>query len=308
MTIIISKVASGMCNRLVPFLTGLRLAKKLNTKYYIYWDDNCTDTDYSYMGERTSYSDMFEYIKDVNHIQINELHTLLNTSNKLIVYYCKHTIQNYTIEELLQYDVIFFNDYTHPISIKNDDTHISSYSDSMEWVSNNSNYGNDIKNIFELLIPKKYIQDKINEVLLHFPENKDNIIGIHLRHWPSIWLKNQNVKEGNNYDNKIEYMNKCIKQNPETKFYICSSDITLINNTIKLFGDKIIYFKNRFGETHGDMYYSSDETTSRGNKNLNINGVVDMYAMSKCNTILGNKGSSYSLSAALLNKKSIYMV
>ena len=45
MTIIISKVASGMCNRLVPFLTGLRLAKKLNTKYYIYGDDNCTDTD-----------------------------------------------------------------------------------------------------------------------------------------------------------------------------------------------------------------------------------------------------------------------
>ena len=39
MTIIICKVQSGMCNRLIPFITSYRLAMNLVLTFYLCWDD-----------------------------------------------------------------------------------------------------------------------------------------------------------------------------------------------------------------------------------------------------------------------------
>ena len=85
MSIIIFKVNSGMCNRLIPFITSYRLAMNLNLKYYLIWDDNCNDMDYQYIGKKTTYNDMFENIDNVNYIDYNDVNKLILNSNILVI-------------------------------------------------------------------------------------------------------------------------------------------------------------------------------------------------------------------------------
>ena len=79
---IIVKVQSGMCNRLIPFVTGLRLSDLLKSEFFLYWDDNCRDTAYNYKGEKTLYNDMFEKIENVNYIEKNEFSILYSKESK----------------------------------------------------------------------------------------------------------------------------------------------------------------------------------------------------------------------------------
>ena len=83
MTIIICKVQSGMCNRLIPFITSYRLAMNLNIKYYLDWDDKCNDMDYQYVGKKTTYNDMFENMQNVNYIDHNRTKNLLHSFKNL---------------------------------------------------------------------------------------------------------------------------------------------------------------------------------------------------------------------------------
>lgn len=304
MTIIICKVNSGMCNRLIPFITSYRLAMEYNLKYYLNWDDNCGDADYKYEGNKTKYNDMFEYIENVNYININ-MNNLLNNKEVLVIDYMNTDLHIYSINDLLKYNVIFFNNYVHPIFIKEDNVVIKNYSN-ISWILNKTDYYKNIQKYFELLKPINIIQDKIDEVLLKYPENKNNIIGFHIRHWPQDWQsKNIKILEGNN-EERLKIMDKSIIDNVDVKFYICSTNKESIDFLVSKYGTRIIYFENRFGNNINDKYYSSDKNKSTGNIYKNLNGVVDLYLLSKCNLIIGDVASSYSICSPLLNSNSTY--
>lgn len=296
--IILCRVNSGMCNRLIPYITSIRLANKLNAEIYILWDDNCADMDYKYIGEKTTYNKMFENIENVNFIDINKYKALTNTSsNRLIInYMMEKSISQYSLEELKKYNILIFNCYVFPIFTKDCNILFNRYSDS-GWLNTiNKEYFE----CFKLLKPKKYIQDKINCVLNKFTIY-NNMVGIHIRHWPNKWLKQNNYLLNNNDNIRIEYIKNMIDINENIKFFISSSDYKSIKNLIHIFGNKIIYFEDRFGETYDDKYYTSDDKKSTSNINKNLNGVVDLFLLSKCNTIFGDISSSFSVCACLLN-------
>lgn len=306
MTIIICKVNSGMCNRLIPYITGYRLAVKLKCSYFLYWNNECSDMDYSYEGKPTEYNDMFETIKDINYINDEKLNNLLNSeSNILKIDYMQTDLYKYSLQDFKNYDIILFNNYVHPIYTKEDNVQINNYSDIM-WILKKSDYYKDVQYYFELLKPISLIQNKINEVLQFYPKDCNNIIGFHVRHWPTKWVnKNKNLIDGN-YEKRIELMENYIAQNNDIKFYICSSDKNAINDFYNKFGERIIYFENRLGNKDDDKYYTNNENISKGNIYKNLNGVIDLFLLSKCNTIIGDVGSSYSLCAPLLNSNSTY--
>jgi hypothetical protein len=304
---IICSVSSGMCNRLIPFITSYRLAMKLNIPYYLHWDDKCNDMDYKYIGTTTTYDDMFEKIHGVNYLDNNELYKLLSDQNKTLrIGYMQSDLYKYSVSDILKYDVIYFTYYTHPVYIKEDNIIIENYS-SIDWIINKSTYLKDIQKYFEYLKPVKNIQNKIDEVLCIFPDSYDNIIGFHIRHWPSNWeCDNKNLIEGN-MEQRIKLMKEAIEKNNNIKFYICSTNLIIIKMLINLFGERIIYFKNRFGNNQEDMYYTNNINESVGNIYKNLNGVVDLFLLSKCNTIIGDVASSYSINSTLLNKHSTYI-
>ena len=103
-------------------------------------------------------------------------------------------------------------------------------------------------------------------------------------------------------------MLQCIAENNQVKFYICSTDRNAINGLIDKFGERIIHFENRFGNKEDDKYYTSSQTHSKGNIYKNVNGVVDLFLLSKCNRIVGDVSSSYSVCAPLLNADSTCIV
>ena len=239
MTTIICKVNSGMCNRLIPYITSFILSKKLSGRLYVLWDDNCADMDYNYKGKKTQYNDMFEYIDGITFINNNQYNIALNQKNILkITYMNEHLISEKNINDLKKYNIIIFHEYTFPIFIKEDNVIFKSYSD-IKWLNNiEKSYFND----FTLLKPKKNIEYKINEVLQLFNDSK-NMIGIHIRHWPDNWLNKNSYLLENNENIRINYMKRKINENNNVKFFISSTDIVSINRLINLFGDKIIYLK-----------------------------------------------------------------
>ena len=305
MTIIICKVQSGMCNRLIPFITSYRLAMNLNLKYYLNWDDNCNDMDYKYIGKKTTYNDMFENIDNVNYIDYNDIEKLKLNSNILMINYMETDLNKYSKQDLLKYDVIFFNNYVHPIFTKEDDIIIPNYSN-IDWILNKTLYLKDIQKYFQLLKPVKNIQNRIDEVLQKFPEDRNNIVGLHIRHWPTDWKKRNNHLIEGNAESRYKIIDDAINSNSDSKFYICSTNLKEINLLKKKYSNKIIYFENRFGEKEDDKFYTSSQIQSEGNIYKNLNGVVDLYLLSKCNLIIGDVASSYSLTSPLLNLNSTY--
>ena len=298
--IILCKVTSGMCNRLIPYLTCIRLTKILNAKMYVLWDNNCADCDYNYIGEKTTYDMMFENIENINFIDNNEYNKLYSSSqNRLnINYMMEKSISQYSFEELKDFDILNFFSYTFPIFTKDSNISFETYSD-CHWLNTlNKEYYES----FRLLRPKQHIQNKIDNVLKNF-SNYNNMIGIHLRHWPNNWLKkNYNLIEGNE-SIRIEYMKNAIKNNNDIKFFISSTDYNSIQDLIKIFKERIIYFKDRFGNCDDHKYYTNDQSSSSSNIYKNFNGVVDLFLLSRCKIIFGDVSSSFSVCACLLNEK-----
>jgi hypothetical protein len=291
----------------MPFITSYRLAMNLNLQYFLNWDHECRDTDYSYEGEKTTYNHMFYNIDNVNYIDDYQLQSFMANKKTLVVKYLETNLHNVSIEDLLKYDVVFFNNYVHPIFTKEDNVIINSYSDcNLSWILDKTNYYKDLQKYFKLLKPVITIQEKINEVLIQFPENKNNIIGFHIRHWPNSWVSTNNKYIQGNDDKRIIIMNNAIKNNPDIKFFISTTDINIIKQLKNLYNEKIIYFENRFGLTDNDKYYTSNQQNSKGNISKNLNGVVDLYLLSNCNLIIGDVCSSYSHVAPLLNINSTY--
>lgn len=303
---IICKVQSGMCNRLVPFITSLRLSKILQAEYYLYWDNDCRDFDYKYIGEKTLYEDMFKKITNISYINIDELNALLSNNKKIKnIGYCQtNEISKLDYNQIQKYEILFFNNYVHPIYTKEDNIIIDSYSMSNPlWLGSN-NYLLSVYVVCKLIKPSNITKKKIDEILLEFPANNKNIIGFHVRHWPSVWVKDfSHFINENIYNKRIKLMHELIENNKDIKFYISTSNKKALDELINIFGSRVIYYKNRFGSLGNDHFYKEDNDIC--NKNKNLNGVVDFFILSKCSEIYAEKASSFSIGAKLMGNLKI---
>lgn len=88
-----------------------------------------------------------------------------------------------------------------------------------------------------------------------------------------------------------DYINK----NPKHNIYIACDSLQIENNIKKQFPTNILYFENPFGNSYEDKF----------NRNTYgvINGVCEMYILSKCDKFLGTPGSSFSFMIWLLRNE-----
>ena len=72
--------------------------------------------------------------------------------------------------------------------------------------------------------------------------------------WPNSWVSTNNKYIQGNDDKRIIMMNNAIRNNPDIKFFISTTDINIIKQLKNLYNG--IYFENRFGLTDNDKYYT----------------------------------------------------
>jgi hypothetical protein len=301
--IVICNVNSGMCNRLFPFLTSYYFSIKNNFDYYLYWDENCQDLEYKYVGDKTSYSDLFQNIENIKYINNEKYISLISNNKKIfeVKYNEKSKIKDIDLNNLKEFDIILFNHYVHPIFFNN----LTSYSNVNHNLLNDIN-NNDITilhDLFKLVKPNVKILNRINKYDNIFLKYK--VIGIHIRHRNNIWNNNYNfVKKKRNLLIKF-FINK----NNNYKFFISTTNLNELNYLLKLFPNNIIYFKERFGNDKNEHFYLNDTNLDFCNKNKNLNGVVDLFLLSKCNIIFSELSSSFSMASKFLNfKNRIYFI
>ena len=290
---LICKVQSGLCNRILPFITSLNLSIEINYEYYLYWDENCGDSLYKYQGKKTKYNDMFENLSNVFYIEKDEFNKYLNSNkNKLIINYKDNF--NFNRKELLQYDLIILNNYCHLIFLQEDQNNFKSFSSNFNF---NLEWHCKISNLFNNL----HLNNNINKIVKQY--NTQNMIGLHIRHRANNWMNE--IKY-----NKYDYLKKIIiniyseiKKNKNIKFFVSTSNKDFLIKLKSIFNDKIIYYKNRLGNPNIDHFYKNDQEKDVCTLYKNINGLIDLYLLSKCKVIYCEKSSSYSVCAHLMNKE-----
>lgn len=309
MTIIICQVCSGMCNRIIPFITSYMLSLKLNCTYFLDWDDKMGDSDYKYNGILTTYDDLFLRNNDINYINKYQINNLIQNKNCLIIDYMPYKkMDNLTIDKIKKYDILFFKNVTTPIYTVEDKLQFHSYSEyiSLKEMNKKLKYFYDIEKMFKKIKLQDNIKKKIEEVSYKIDKNT---IGIHLRHWPTTFLMKEDVKKNyinDNYHKKrIKFMKQEISKNKNIKFFVSTSDKEKLTELIEIFDNRIIYFKNRFGGIE-DHFYLSNEKKSFCTKNKNLNGIVDLYLLSKCNIIYGDVCSSFPITSKFMNTNCEY--
>ena len=291
---IICKVHSGLCNRLIPFITSMNLAKDLNSEYYLYWDDECQDLLYKYKGEKTKYNHLFELMDNINYINNEQFNKFLNCNDsKLIINF--NTEFKYNKKDLLNYECIIFNNYYYPIYLENDLITFKNYSENFNF---NQSWHQKINTTFNNIKLKNILSNKIIKF------NNSELIGIHLRHNETKWAERNNVNEYNYLKILIKKMYDEIKINKNIKFFISTSNKNLLIKLESIFKDRISYFKDRFGNPKTDYFYNNNSENDFCTLNKNLNGLVDLILLSKCYKIYCKKSSSFSICAHLINNKS----
>jgi hypothetical protein len=128
------------------------------------------------------------------------------------------------------------------------------------------------------------IKNKINETINLIDENT---IGVHYRSRDGGFIENS------------KYKLECfINQLPTDKKIYISSDSPDAEKYIKdKFKKRIITLKNPFGENIIDK--------SNNSKNAIMNGICEIYILSKCENFYGTKGSSFTFTSWLLSDNEI---
>ena len=106
--------------------------------------------------------------------------------------------------------------------------------------------------------------------------------------------------------NFIQIDPKEINKNKDVKFFVSTSDEKTLMTLIKKYGSRILYFKNRFGSKNEHFYVTSEEKDFCS-KNKNLNGLVDMILLSKCNVIYGDMATSFPITARFMNSNAKYI-
>ena len=142
------------------------------------------------------------------------------------------------------------------------------------------------REFYKLLIPKRPILEEIDRFAKNFTEKT---IGVHIR--AGDLLENRWKKKEPSYLNFEIMMRKCLKEDRETIFFLCSDSYEVISYFKRSFPRRILtYDQNRFKQDKIERF-SVDGTK---------NALIELFLLSKTKKLIGTKFSSFSYEAATL--------
>jgi len=252
-TIIIPHYGSGMCNQLKNLLSVIRITRNYNCNFLMI-DKNVLLNLY------------FDFPKKYfDH----------DTKNNDIIYRNHWRFSIFDKDKNL--DKIINNNFTLMFPDFNDHLFFKNYNNNCIDFMYRSDLFNDIyedySNIFNELIIKEDILNKINNFYKQFNENT---ISIHLRNWVDAVERKKNF-DINKFYNKIDEFNDGIHN-----FFIASDDINLCHEIKKKYGNKIIIY---------DADY----------ENPLIRQFIELILLSKNNILIGTYISTFTEMAYIIN-------
>jgi len=269
----------GIASRFIGLCSSFILALILNFKFKILWS-------YPLDLDKLLDTKLYNWKLDSNIDIIHELKII--NDNSFLKY--KHFLQN-NINQLHSNTLIISNQpfYLHLLENKN----ISSRLEELN-INNNSNIISICMNILFALKPDTQL--RYNKILLEFT-NKYTI-GLQLSNL-SISTNNC-VNILNMYNNFIEEYNKKYKNN--IQLFISTDNEEIIKyfeesypNILKIIlNSKIINYKTN----------SEDNTDLSNNMRL----ILELWLLSKTNTLLVNKNSTFAQLSCLINNKTPYII
>lgn len=274
-------VYSGLNNKLLPLLSLLRIAEKENTIINCFWSNHCwgnkiVNNDYHFL-------DLFEPIKNIQFISRDKFEVYYKSNNK---------IYNKNGSDRNRKEIIYYSNKNNNITVFYNIVHCISYLEDniinycVPYPSkkiNKNNYTNELKLLIKKLIPKKIIEEKIISNCKNIDFNKT--LGIHIR------LTDGGFKDLK-YIDAFNYITKFLEKNTEHKIYVATDDLSIESKLKDIFNKKIITMSDYFGN-----YEDKVKNNEYGLKN----SIIEMYILSKCNTFIGTKGSSFSFMVWLLS-------
>ncbi|MCD8295942.1 MAG: hypothetical protein LUC88_00040 [Prevotella sp.] len=251
----------GLCNRICAMVSGINIAKEMNAKCVIYWN-NTHDC-------RCDFSDMFEY-PDLSNVSVVENKTLTHSLSR------KRNLYFPSFLRRLSYDCRIFHFNWDGGKrdifklIPQDSNKILLLSCCQMFDINGIGGG-------KILRPKYKLQTRIDDITRRFGKR---IVGIHIRGTDHI-----NSRTNSPFNAFINRINDEMKKNKNTTFYVATDEIEYKKKLIELYGDKIIV---------------SPEILNR-NSLVGMEGaLVDLYCLSSTNYIIGSYKSSFSKIAAAI--------
>lgn len=261
---IILEPLGGLANRMRVLASALTASKESNNKLVVVWNLN-TELN-------CDFDTIFESIPGVKFRENNANYKLLHRSNQANYYKrIKAKVRNkilgidYCVTEGDVKDKDF-NKKIVQIITKNRNVHIAT----------NHEFGSGKKD-YKVFSPKKEIQKIIDNLTIRFT---NRTIGLHIRQTDNkIAIDNSPIEL---FKDKI---NEELAKNSETLFFLATDSLSIQEELISKFGDKIIVYPKEW---------------TRNSKQGIIDAVVDMYCLSKTKLIYASYWTSFSDVAALI--------
>lgn len=284
-------VYNGLCNRLGPLISSLRLARKSNKKVNMVWSYTPVRSCITYYGDLCKFSELYDPVDDL--VIDNDI------PNDNFVYEFKYwDNKDHIINENVK-DNIYVN-YALYTLVSVDDPKDSMFVNLKKSISEPKRIefdeiGNELSDIMKSLKPRAELQEEINKFNSKFYKN---MIGIHIRKSDGGFTK----LDWDNIIKKILLQCKewCTKDKDNGIFLATDDSSVYVDFAIKL-GNKLIFYdppkvlcdtsSSSYGKFNNDKY------------NV-MCAVVELNLLGNCNKfIIGTCDSTFSVCAMLLSNK-----
>lgn len=270
---------NGVCNRLIPLLSVMRIAEKTNRKIEVFWTERPGRSCIAYYGKGCEFDQLFEPISGVEFVSQEVLNTKIGGSDF--------------------YDFNYFDLDKAVVKVDTKNTifiifAITAIFTDKDEVSDFEKYKLKITGRFDkdpvflgmhdvcskYLRPVKHLQDQIDEVKTRF---SDKMIGIHLRRTDGMFAESDWTETDSKLIGKIS---KWIRSG--YKIFLATDSFDHEKKIKNLFGKNIIvYTPNVF------KFENNDDNV--------VSSIVDLFLLSKCKIIIGTTGSSFSLTSSIIS-------
>lgn len=280
---------NGLCNRLLPMLSGLRLARKCNKVINIQWTHTPIRSCLYYNDDICKLDELYEKIEDVNN---NEEYEKLNFG------------ENYDFQYWLNKDHIIDLSYKGNTYINYALYTLISSEDNTDIFKNLKTYMNTPKEVIlddvgielsELfknsLKPVKPLQNEIDKCYKTF---KKNMIGLHLRSTDGGFVDNDWEKITNKL---LSLCDKWCKSDKDNGVYLATDDLDIYIKFVSKLGINLTFY------SPPKVLCGMTSNTKFNNDKYNVFcAVIELHLLGKCNnTIIGTCDSTFSMCGLLLS-------
>jgi len=288
------KVINGLGNRIRSYIFYKILAKKLNRKLYLCWEETIGFDDTPFdkmfaMDEHCISNEMFNNMRKTS-INLNDF----VQQSKCKQYeefkgneYSEKKHKREVIQNVRKYKFMLSNFGTKSYS----DTPLTIETSNLIW-PNLLGYQDE----FDSELSKLKLSDEYQKVVDSITSTfNDNTFGIHIRKGDAVDENNPDKKyylESHNDKHFINTMDKLIEGQSDAKFFLATDGKETFNKFKKIYGDRII-------EPPEKNYYDSTYNKSKGGQ---IDALIDMFCLSKTSVIIGTSWSTFGWVASGIGK------